>query len=88
MSRGDRRHLVSRRRVARELDAVVARRGKPGLIVSDHGTEFTANATLAWTQSNEIRPALHRAGQADAEQDLRSVQRPDPRRILNETIFL
>ena len=40
---------ISGRRVARELSAVVARRGRPGLIVSDHGTEFTSNAMLAWT---------------------------------------
>ena len=41
---------ISGRRVARELSAVLARRGKPGLIVSDHGTEFTSNAMLAWTE--------------------------------------
>ena len=29
------------RRVARELTSPIARRGKPGLIVSDHGTKFT-----------------------------------------------
>lgn len=27
-------------RVARELDAIIARRGKPKTIVSDNGTEF------------------------------------------------
>ncbi len=32
---------ISGRRVARELTALLARRGKPGMIVSDHGTEFT-----------------------------------------------
>ncbi|WP_371260745.1 DDE-type integrase/transposase/recombinase [Bradyrhizobium sp. WSM2793] len=32
---------ISGRRVARELTAIVERRGKPGMIVSDHGTEFT-----------------------------------------------
>jgi putative transposase len=42
---------ISGRRVARELAAIVARRGKPDLIVSDHGTEFTSNAMLEWTQS-------------------------------------
>ena len=26
-------------------------RGKPELIVSDHGTEFTSNAMLAWTEA-------------------------------------
>ena len=41
---------ISGRRVASELCAVIARRGKPGLIVSDHGTEFTSNAMLAWTE--------------------------------------
>ena len=38
---------ISGRRVARELDTIIARRGKPGLIISDHGTEFTSNAMLA-----------------------------------------
>lgn len=41
---------ISGRRVAREISAVIARRGKPGLIVSDHGTEFTSNAMLACTE--------------------------------------
>jgi putative transposase len=45
---------ISGRRVARELDAVIARRGKPSLIVSDHGTEFTSNAMLAWAQANRV----------------------------------
>jgi putative transposase len=45
---------ISGRRVARELTAVIARRGKPGVIVSDHGTEFTSNAMLAWAQSNQV----------------------------------
>ncbi len=38
---------ISGRRVARELDTIIARRGKPDLIISDHGTEFTSNAMLA-----------------------------------------
>ncbi len=41
---------ISGRRVSRELAAIAARRGKPDLIVSDHGTEFTSNAMLEWTQ--------------------------------------
>jgi len=39
---------ISGPRGARELTAVIAQRGKPGTIVSDHGTEFTSNAMLAW----------------------------------------
>ena len=45
---------ISGRRVARELTTVIERRGKPGLIVSDNGTEFTCNAMLAWCRDHQI----------------------------------
>jgi putative transposase len=45
---------ISGRRVARELAALIASRGRPELIVSDHGTEFTSNAMLEWTQKAGI----------------------------------
>ena len=45
---------ISGRRVARELTGLIERRGKPGMIVSDHGTEFTSNAMLAWAQENRV----------------------------------
>src|SRR5208282_733623 len=45
---------ISGRRVARELTALINRRGRPGMIVSDNGTEFTSNAMLAWAQDNRI----------------------------------
>jgi transposase InsO family protein len=45
---------ISGRRVARELTALVARRGKPALIVSDHGTEFTSNAMLTWAEEAKV----------------------------------
>ena len=41
---------LSGARVARELDAVIARRGKPHTIVSDNGTELTSTAILVWQQ--------------------------------------
>jgi putative transposase len=41
-------------RVVRELDALIARHGKPLCIVSDNGTEFTSRAVLAWTQEQGI----------------------------------
>ena len=41
-------------RVVRELNALVARYGKPQCIVSDNGTEFTSRAVLAWTQERHI----------------------------------
>jgi transposase InsO family protein len=45
---------ISGRRVARELTAIVERRGKPAMIVSDHGTEFTCNAMLAWSKDTVV----------------------------------
>lgn len=45
---------ISGKRVARELNSLIDRRGKPALIVSDHGTEFTSNAMLAWSHESQI----------------------------------
>ena len=45
---------ISGRRVARELTALIERRGKPGMIVSDNGTEFTSNAVFAWAHDNRV----------------------------------
>lgn len=45
---------ISGRRVARELTELIERRGKPGMIVSDHGTEFTSNAILAWSKDHRV----------------------------------
>ncbi len=44
---GDPGHIALGQARRGELDAIITRRGKPGLIVSDHGTEFTSNAMLA-----------------------------------------
>ncbi|MDA9523416.1 hypothetical protein XI06_24865 [Bradyrhizobium sp. CCBAU 11434] len=51
---------ISGRRVARELTAIVERHRKPGMIVSDHGTEFTCHT--GWVQGRSHRLALHRTG--------------------------
>ena len=45
---------ISGRRVALELNALMAWRGRPDLIVSDRGTDFTSNAMLAWAQEHQI----------------------------------
>ncbi|MGY3461696.1 transposase InsO family protein [Bradyrhizobium sp. LM3.4] len=55
------------RRVARELTALIARRGKPGMIVSDNGTEFTLQRHADLVGRPPDRLALHRTGKADAE---------------------
>jgi len=46
---------ISDRRVVRELTALIERRGKPGVIVSDNGTEFTSNAILDWASKAQVK---------------------------------
>ncbi|GIW56414.1 MAG: hypothetical protein KatS3mg082_2818 [Nitrospiraceae bacterium] len=45
---------ISGRRVVRELEALVARHGRPDLVVRDNGTEFTSTAVLAWCAETGI----------------------------------
>ena len=45
---------LSGKRVVRELGALIARRGRPGVIVSDNGTEFTSSAVLKFTQEHTV----------------------------------
>ena len=41
-------------RVARELDTIIADRGRPAMCVSDNGTEFTSMAILRWSQERRV----------------------------------
>lgn len=45
---------ISGLRVARELDRMIEKRGKPKMIVSDNGSEFTSNAILQWTDRTKV----------------------------------
>jgi putative transposase len=45
---------ISDKRFVRELDDLIAVRGKPGMIVSDNGTELTSNAVLEWCGEAKI----------------------------------
>jgi transposase len=62
--------------VARELTTIVEQRGKPGMIVSDHGTEFTCNAIHARLVQG-VRQNAHAVAEA--------VQRPTPRFVPAKT---
>jgi putative transposase len=42
------------RRIARALDGLVAEHGRPGMIVSDNGTELTCDAILKWIEDNGV----------------------------------
>ena len=45
---------ISGKRAARELTALIGGRGKPRMIVSDNGTEFTSNAILGWAKDHGV----------------------------------
>jgi len=45
---------IGGQRVVRALDALIARRGRPAMIVSDNGTELTSRAVLEWTNRTGI----------------------------------
>jgi putative transposase len=45
---------ISGKRIARILTDLIATRSKPGMIVSDNGTEFTSNAILGWAKDHRV----------------------------------
>jgi putative transposase len=69
---------LSGRRVARELDRLIAERGKPKLVVSDnvlrHGTHLDRDPALERGERRLL--ALHPARQADPKCVRRELQRP------------
>ncbi|WP_426527616.1 IS3 family transposase [Bradyrhizobium sp. McL0615] len=78
---------ISGRRVARELTAIVERRGKPGSIVSDNGTEFTCNAMLAWCKDTSINWHFIAPGKPIQNAFVESFNGRMRDELLNETLF-
>jgi transposase InsO family protein len=78
---------ISGRRVARELTSIVARRGKPGSIVSDNGTEFTCNAMLAWCKDGAIDWHFIAPGKPIQNAFVESFNGRMRDEFLNETLF-
>jgi len=78
---------ISGRRVARELTSIVTRRGKPGSIVSDNGTEFTCNAMLAWCKDNAIDWHFIAPGKPIQNAFVESFNGRMRDELLNETMF-
>lgn len=79
---------ISGRRVVRELNELIANLGRPGMIVSDNGTELTSNAVLAWC--GEIGVEWHyiaprRPMQSVYVESFNGRMRDE---LLNETLFL
>jgi transposase InsO family protein len=78
---------ISGEHIARELDEIIRRRGKPGLIVSNNGTEFSFNAMLAWTKAADVSWRFIAPGkpmQNDVCEAFNGGMRDE---LLNETIF-
>ena len=78
---------ISGKRVARELTRVVERRGKPGMIVSDHGTELTSNAILAWCAEHKIAWHYIAPGKPMQNGFIESFNGRMRDELLNETLF-
>lgn len=74
-------------RVARELDAIIAERGRPLMIVSDNGTELTSLAILKWTQDRQIEWHYIAPGKPQQNGYVESFNGRLRDECLNETLF-
>ncbi len=79
---------ISGRRVARELTDIIAWRGKPGLIVSDNGTELTSLAILRWTQERPVEWHYIAPGKPQQNGYVESFNGRLRDECLNETLFV
>jgi putative transposase len=79
---------ISGRRVARELDDVIRRRGRlPGSIVSDNGTELTSNAILSWAGETGVGWHYIAPGKPQQNGFIESFNGRLRDELLNETLF-
>lgn len=78
---------ISGRRVARELAQVIERRGKPGMIVSDNGTELTSNAILTFAAERAIEWHYIAPGKPMQNGFVESFNGRMRDELLNETMF-
>ena len=74
-------------RVARELDALIAIRGRPAMIVSDNGTELTSMAILRWSQEQQIEWHYIAPGKPQQNAFIESFNGRLRDELLNETLF-
>lgn len=78
---------LSGRRVARELDGIIARRGRPHTIVSDNGTELTSMAILKWCQDTGVEWHYIAPGKPTQNAFVESFNGSFRDECLNETLF-
>ena len=78
---------LSGRRVARELDTLIAERGKPALVVSDNGTELTSTAILRWSEESGVAWHYIQPGKPIQNAFVESFNGRLRDECLNETLF-
>lgn len=78
---------ISGRRVVRELIDLIAMRGKPGMIISDNGTELTSNAVLEWCGTTKIDWHYTAPGKPTQNAFVESFNGRMRDELLNETLF-
>jgi putative transposase len=78
---------ISGKRVVRELTDLIARRGKPDMIVSDNGTELTSNAVLEWCGAARIEWHYTTPGKPTQNAFVESFNGRMRDELLNETLF-
>jgi transposase InsO family protein len=78
---------ISGKRVARELTRLIERRGKPGMIVSDHGTELTSNAVLTWCAEHKVEWHYIAPGKPQQNGYVESFNGRMRDELLNESLF-
>ena len=78
---------LSGARVTRELDTAIANRGRPLMIVSDNGTEFTSMAILRWSQQTGIEWHYIAPGKPQQNAFVESFNGRLRDELLNETLF-
>jgi putative transposase len=78
---------IGGRRVARELDAIIAWREGPAAIVSDNGTELTSNAILAWADERKVGWHYIAPGKPQQNGFIESFNGRLRDELLNETLF-
>lgn len=79
---------ISGKRVARELTMIVNVRGKPQMIVSDNGTEFTSNAMLGWAKDHGIDWHYIAPGRPMQNGYIESFNGRMRDELLNESLFI
>ena len=74
-------------RVVRELDVIIAWRGRPAMCVSDNGTELTGMAVLRFSQERQIEWHYIAPGKPTQNAFIESFNARLRDELLNETLF-